>query len=141
MNIANGELVLDLGIGTGQSLQFYPGCGKVIGVDLSNGMLREARRKIEEKSLSHATVFQADAMNLPFADDTFDHIFISHVISVVSDPIRLVREAARRQARRPDHYPEPFPEHEPVFRPGRKMALPALHQARLAQRSGPAGPY
>jgi phosphatidylethanolamine/phosphatidyl-N-methylethanolamine N-methyltransferase len=43
----------------------------------------------------HATVFQADAMRLPFADSTFDHIFISHVISVVSDPYRLVAEAQR----------------------------------------------
>ena len=34
-------------------------------------------------------------MQLPFADNTFDHVFISHVISVVSDPYRLVREAQR----------------------------------------------
>jgi phosphatidylethanolamine/phosphatidyl-N-methylethanolamine N-methyltransferase len=32
---------------------------------------------------------------LPFAEDTFDHVFISHVISVVSDPVQLVREAQR----------------------------------------------
>jgi len=36
-----------------------------------------------------------DALRLPFADDSFDHVFISHVISVVSDPARLVREAQR----------------------------------------------
>jgi phosphatidylethanolamine/phosphatidyl-N-methylethanolamine N-methyltransferase len=40
-------------------------------------------------------VFQADAMRLPFADDTFDYVFLSHVISVVSDPAKLVREAQR----------------------------------------------
>jgi phosphatidylethanolamine/phosphatidyl-N-methylethanolamine N-methyltransferase len=32
---------------------------------------------------------------LPFGDDTFDHVFISHVISVVSDPYKLVMEAQR----------------------------------------------
>ena len=32
---------------------------------------------------------------LPFADDTFDHVFISHVITVVSDPYMLIREAQR----------------------------------------------
>ena len=32
---------------------------------------------------------------LPFGDNTFDQVFISHVISVVSDPVRLVREAQR----------------------------------------------
>ena len=34
-------------------------------------------------------------MSLPFGDDTFDQVFISHVITVVSDPYRLVREAQR----------------------------------------------
>src|SRR3954468_7992107 len=90
------DRVLDLGIGTGQSLNYYPGDrGYVVGVDLSAGMLREARKKIRERRVNNAAVFQADAMRLPFADNTFDHVFISHVISVVSDPIKLVMEAQR----------------------------------------------
>src|SRR6476660_9538288 len=96
MNIAETDRVLDLGIGTGASLNFYPtDRGRVVGVDLSAGMLRECRKKIRERGLQHATVFQANALELPFGDDTFDHVFISHVISVVSDPYRLVMEAQR----------------------------------------------
>ncbi len=95
MNIAETDRVLDLGIGTGVSLNHYPNRGRIIGVDLSNGMLRKAREKIRERGLDHAAVFQADALHLPFADDSFDHIFISHVISVVSDACHLVREAQR----------------------------------------------
>jgi phosphatidylethanolamine/phosphatidyl-N-methylethanolamine N-methyltransferase len=95
MNIADTDRVLDLGIGTGVSLNFYPRRGRIIGVDLSAGMLREARKKLREREMDHATVFQANALELPFADDTFDHVFISHVISVVSDPYRLVQEAQR----------------------------------------------
>lgn len=96
MNIGAEDVVLDLGIGTGVSLNYYPkDKGRVYGVDLSSGMLRECRKKINERGLQHATVFQADALHLPFADDTFDHIFISHVISVVSDPYKLVQEAQR----------------------------------------------
>ena len=95
MNIAEGEKVLDLGIGTGVSLAFYPQQARVIGVDLSSGMLREARKKIEERGMVNARVFQSDALKLPFADDTFEHVFISHVISVVSDPYKLVIEAQR----------------------------------------------
>ncbi len=95
MNVSDGEVVLDLGIGTGASLAFYPPAkGRVVGVDLSAGMLRECRKKIVDRGLS-ASVFQADAMHLPFGDDTFDQIFISHVITVVSDPFRLIREAQR----------------------------------------------
>ncbi len=95
MDIREEHRVLDLGIGTGASLNFYPPTGRIIGIDLSSGMLREARKKIRERGLKRATVFQADALRLPFADDSFDHVFISHVISVVSDPCQVVREAQR----------------------------------------------
>jgi phosphatidylethanolamine/phosphatidyl-N-methylethanolamine N-methyltransferase len=95
MNIQHEDLVLDLGIGTGVSLNYYPRRGRIFGIDLSSGMLREARKKISERGLEHVNVFQADALRLPFADDSFDHVFISHVISVVSDPYKLVREAQR----------------------------------------------
>jgi phosphatidylethanolamine/phosphatidyl-N-methylethanolamine N-methyltransferase len=96
LNIRPDDLILDLGIGTGVSLNYYPlDCGRVIGVDLSAGMLREARKKIRERGLSRAAVFQANALQLPFADSTFDHVFISHVITVVSDPYKLVQEAQR----------------------------------------------
>ena len=95
MNIRASDLVLDLGIGTGVSLNFYPNRGRVIGIDLSAGMLREARKKIRERGLDRTHVFQANALQLPFGDDTFDHVFISHVITVVSDPYVLVREAQR----------------------------------------------
>src|SRR2546421_8759733 len=95
MNVTPTDRVLDLGIGTGVSLNYYPQYGRVVGVDLSSGMLRQCRKKIAERGLRHASVFQADAMRLPFADDSFDHVFSSHVISVVSDPYQLVREAQR----------------------------------------------
>lgn len=95
MNIRETDRVLDLGIGTGASLGFYPQRGRIVGIDLSTGMLRECRKKIAERGLDHAYVFQADALRLPFADSSFDHVFISHVISVVSDPYKLIREAQR----------------------------------------------
>ena len=96
MNLRHDDRVLDLGIGTGVSLDYYPGDrGRIIGVDLSSGMLRKAREKIRERGLHNAAVFQADALHLPFGDDTFDHVFMSHVISVVSDPYKLIQEAQR----------------------------------------------
>jgi len=95
MDVQQTDLVLDLGIGTGVSLNYYPRRGRIFGIDLSNGMLREAQRKIRERGLNHVQLIQADALHMPFPDDTFDQVFISHVISVVSDPAQLVREAQR----------------------------------------------
>src|SRR3954463_9394308 len=67
MNISRTDLVLDLGIGTGASLNYYPKRGRIIGVDLSAGMLRECRKKIRERDMqAHAAVFQANALELPF---------------------------------------------------------------------------
>jgi phosphatidylethanolamine/phosphatidyl-N-methylethanolamine N-methyltransferase len=94
--IKGDDLVLDVGIGTGASLNYYPpDRGHVVGIDLSAGMLRKALDKVEKRGTGRVSVFQADAMNLPFADDAFDHVFISHVISVVSDPYHLIREVQR----------------------------------------------
>src|SRR5688500_13722957 len=95
MDIQNGERVLDLGVGTGVSLNFYPRRAQGFGVDLSSGMLREARRKIVDRRMDHVAILQADSRNHRFADDSFDHIYRSHVISVVSEPFKLVREAQR----------------------------------------------
>jgi phosphatidylethanolamine/phosphatidyl-N-methylethanolamine N-methyltransferase len=95
MNIKDGETVLDVGVGTGGSMPYYPKHAKVMGVDLSGGMLKQARKKIEEENFHNVTVFQGNALELPFEDSSFDHLFISHVISVVSQPELLIREAQR----------------------------------------------
>jgi len=95
MSINPGDQVLDLGIGTGVSLDFYPRHARIVGIDLSGGMLRECRKKLQQQRLAHTQLFQANALELPFRDNAFDHVFISHVISVVSDPCRLIAEAQR----------------------------------------------
>jgi phosphatidylethanolamine/phosphatidyl-N-methylethanolamine N-methyltransferase len=95
MNIQPGDRVLDLGIGTGASLDFYPRHANIVGIDLSGGMLRECRKKLFQKQLAPTHLFQANALELPFQDSAFDHVFISHVISVVSDPYRLIMDAQR----------------------------------------------
>ena len=95
MHLRPNDRVLDLGVGTGNSLQYYPDGVRVIGVDLSAGMLSKCCRKIKESGVATHHICQADALHLPFADNSFDHVFVSHVISVVSDPVRLMSEAQR----------------------------------------------
>jgi phosphatidylethanolamine/phosphatidyl-N-methylethanolamine N-methyltransferase len=91
-----GMTVLDVGIGTGASLNYYPkDRGQIVGVDLSAGMLGKAAIRLQETGRGNALLARANALTLPFADDSFDGIFVSHVISVVSDPVRLLDECCR----------------------------------------------
>ncbi len=90
-----GDRILDLGVGTGMTLRHYPKDVKVVGVDLSMGMLKKAARKRDHLKMTHCDLIQCDAMMPPFADESFDHILITHVISVVSNP-PLLLEWARR---------------------------------------------
>ncbi len=90
-----GDRVLDLGVGTGMTLRHYPRNVTVVGLDLSPGMLAKAADKKRDLDLAHCHLVNADAMLPPFADASFDHIVISHTISVVSEPARLLAWAAR----------------------------------------------
>ncbi len=92
---APGETVLDIGVGTGMTLKHYRRDITVVGMDLSAGMLAKARKKIQRDQLDHCVLVQGDAMAPPFADHSFDHVMITHVVSVVSDPQKLMRWARR----------------------------------------------
>ena len=95
MDIKPGERVLDVGVGTGLSLGEYPKTCRVVAVDLSFEMLRKAKEKVCKTRFSHIKVLNMDAMNIAFKDDSFDKVFISHVVTVVPDPYRLMSEVSR----------------------------------------------
>ena len=96
VRLQQGQVVLDVGIGTGASLNFYPADrGEIVGIDLSGGMLSKALDKIEETGRRNVVLSRANALQMPFADDSFDSVFVSHVISVVSDPVKLLEECLR----------------------------------------------
>jgi demethylmenaquinone methyltransferase/2-methoxy-6-polyprenyl-1,4-benzoquinol methylase len=51
---------------------------KIVGIDISAGMLSEGQKKLEKKNLtSIITLQQADSENLPFPDNTFDAITVA----------------------------------------------------------------
>jgi len=95
MDIRPGELVLDVGVGTGLSFSVFPKDCKVVGIDLSREMLKKAKKKIDENRLENINVLSMDAMSIGFADNTFDKVFLSHVVTVVPDPYRMMQEVKR----------------------------------------------
>jgi phosphatidylethanolamine/phosphatidyl-N-methylethanolamine N-methyltransferase len=93
--IPPGAKVLELGVGTGLSLGCYPLDCNVVGVDLAPDMLEHAQDKIDHNGWNHLRVMEMDAMDLDFPDAAFDYVMGFHVVSVVPDSSRLMREAQR----------------------------------------------
>ena len=75
------KLILDVATGTGDlafAAQKKINPNKIIGLDLSNGMLEVGRAKINKRNLNDKLEFiQGDSENLPFDNDYFDSVMVS----------------------------------------------------------------
>ena len=75
--------ILDVATGTGDLAIMLSEIKttQIIGVDISEGMLKVGRKKVESKNLSdRITLIQADSENLPFEDNHFDVITVAYGI-------------------------------------------------------------
>lgn len=90
------ELLLDLGTGTGRTLELFSEIyDRGVGIDVNQSMLAYARAKLHREGLEHAQVRHGDIYNLAFADGVADAIVMHQVLHFLSDPGRAIREAAR----------------------------------------------
>jgi phosphatidylethanolamine/phosphatidyl-N-methylethanolamine N-methyltransferase len=95
MGIKPGDKILEVGVGTGINASLYPKHCHVTGIDFSALMLEKARERVAKKGVKNVRLKEMDAANLTFADDSFDIVYAPYVISVVSDPVRVVNEMRR----------------------------------------------
>jgi len=93
--IRPGERVLEVGVGTGLSLLHYPDNCHVTGIDISEPMLEQARQRADRLDRRDLDLQLMDARELVFADASFDHVLAPYVISVVSEPRRVMDEICR----------------------------------------------
>ena len=86
---ADGRRVLEVGCGTGLILRHIaPVADLAVGLDISPGMLEQARRR-------GLNVVRASASELPFADSSFDLVYSFKVLSHVQQIDRALFEMAR----------------------------------------------
>jgi len=94
LSLAKGK-VLEIGIGTGKNLPYYPEGVEVIGIDFSRGMLEKAEKRKKELGLENVKLLYMDAQNMEFDDNTFDTVVSTFVFCTVPDPIKGLKEAYR----------------------------------------------
>ena len=96
LNCQPGERVLEVGVGTGLSLDLYPASVRVTGIDVSREMLEKARRRVAKRRLGHVeALLEMDAEAMSFAAASFDKIVAMYVLPVVPNPGRLLAELHR----------------------------------------------
>ncbi|WP_445664716.1 class I SAM-dependent methyltransferase [Fodinibius sp. AD559] len=90
-----GPKVLEIGVGTGKNIPYYPEDIQVTGIDLSPGMLKRAKHQLPKKQQPRITLKQMDAQQMDFPDDTFDEVVSTFVFCSVPDPVLGLKEALR----------------------------------------------
>jgi phosphatidylethanolamine/phosphatidyl-N-methylethanolamine N-methyltransferase len=91
-----GGRILEVGVGTGISLPCYSRDNRIVGIDLSEAMLKKARHRAATLPLDNVETLEVmDAEHLSFPDAAFDVVVATHVISTVPNPEAALDECAR----------------------------------------------
>ena len=89
-----GKQVIEVGVGTGKNMPFYPADSQITGIDISEQMLAKARCRAEQLD-SPVELLEMDAQQLEFDDDTFDSGVATFVFCSVPDPVEGLKELQR----------------------------------------------
>lgn len=89
--------VLEVGIGTGRNLPFYPPDCRITGVDLSPEMLKVAEQRAACLDLD-VSLLPMDAHELTFPSGSFDTVVSSLSLCTMVDPIKVLTEMSRVSA-------------------------------------------
>ncbi|AQS59232.1 demethylmenaquinone methyltransferase [Desulforamulus ferrireducens] len=99
MNVQQGQHALDVCCGTADwaiaMAEKVGATGKVYGLDFSQNMLAVGKEKIKAKGITNIELVQGNAMELPFADNSFDFVTIGFGLRNVPDYLQVLKEMHR----------------------------------------------
>jgi ubiquinone/menaquinone biosynthesis C-methylase UbiE len=93
-SLVRGPRVLEVGVGTGKNIEFYPHNLEVTGIDLTPGMLARARKRAESLNRK-VDLLLGDVQCLDFPEDSFDTVVATFVFCSVPDPVQGLSEVRR----------------------------------------------
>ncbi|MDI3540106.1 MAG: hypothetical protein PWR29_1621 [Methanolobus sp.] len=85
--------VLEVGVGTGKNIPYYPDNCEMVGIDISSKMLARAKRRAAGKK--NVSLLLMDAEHLGFIDDCFDYVRTTFVLCSIPDPVAALKEMRR----------------------------------------------
>jgi phosphatidylethanolamine/phosphatidyl-N-methylethanolamine N-methyltransferase len=92
----DGGRILEVGVGTGLSLPDYGRKHRIVGLDISEPMLRKAKERVAAQNLSNVELLAVmDAERLALADASFDVVIAQYVITAVPNPEGTLDEFVR----------------------------------------------
>jgi ubiquinone/menaquinone biosynthesis C-methylase UbiE len=89
-----GKQILEVGVGTGKNIPYYPPDKKITAIDFSEEMLKRARKRAEKLD-ANVDLRLMDVESLQFESATFDTIVTTFVFCSVPDPIKGLQEIRR----------------------------------------------
>lgn len=115
LNVGRGELVLEIGFGTGHCLRKMAELvgeeGTVFGIDISLGMVKVSKKRLEKAGVSdRVELCLGDASRLPYRDNKFDAVFMSFTLELFDTP----------------EIPEVLGEIKRVLKPGGKFGVVSM---------------
>lgn len=93
-SMVEGPQVLEVGVGTGKNIPFYPSGMEITAIDLTPGMLEKALKRASKLNLD-VDLHLGDAQMMVFPDASFDTVVATCVFCSVPDPILGMREVLR----------------------------------------------
>ena len=93
-SMVEGPKVLEVGVGTGKNMPYYPTNIDITAIDLAPGMLARAKKQAAGLNLD-VNLRLGDVQSLDFPDDTFDEAIATFVFCSVPDPVLGFNEIAR----------------------------------------------
>ncbi|MBN2381266.1 class I SAM-dependent methyltransferase [bacterium] len=90
-----GKKVIELGTGTGDSINFLPNDNRYVGTDISPGLLKRAVGKFRSAGFAGAEFYVVTAADLPFTAESFDLCLCLLSLNFFEDALSVIQEISR----------------------------------------------
>jgi phosphatidylethanolamine/phosphatidyl-N-methylethanolamine N-methyltransferase len=95
LNPQPGERILEVGVGTGVNLDYFPPGCEVTGIDFCEEMLQQAGERAKKQPGKKITLELMYASSMTFPDNSFDGVLSFYFLCNVADPGRALQEIRR----------------------------------------------